>query len=119
MSILDLRAVALENTLYRVPLYVKDVEVTIYALRQREIIANEIHKDVTQLIYVVEGTIAAMINGQTKKVESGSMLIIPANTYHEIAPTYDQFSFSGYTRFFSIYSRPQHAIGDIEIRAGL
>lgn len=113
MSVLKIRKLALENSLYRKPLYVKDVEVTLYALTSAEDIPEELHQDVTQVIYVVEGSITVRINGKDKAVNTDEVVVIPPNTYHKISP---RSLVDGYTRFYSIYSKPQHLISEIKIK---
>lgn len=72
-------------------------------------IGMEIHKKTTQFIKIVKGTGIAEIGGESYDIYKGDVIIIPANTKHNIISN----SKNG-LQLYTIYSPPEHKQGLIQ-----
>ena len=79
------------------------------SLPPNEDIGMETHPDVDQFIRIEEGEGKAILNGEESVLESGSAVVIPAGTEHNIVNT----SATEALKLYTIYSPPNHPDGTI------
>ncbi|HUV72521.1 MAG TPA: cupin domain-containing protein [Clostridia bacterium] len=84
-------------------------QLVVMSLKANENIGMEVHPNVDQFIRIEEGEGKAILDGEEHKLESGSAVVIPAGTKHDIVNTSDKEELKLYT----IYSPPQHPEGTI------
>lgn len=105
----------INNTCYRKVLSTtNNQQLVLMSLNPKEDIDFEIHPNNDQFIRIEKGTGIALI-GKNKEIRydlsDGMIIIIPANTWHQIINTSDTDSMKLYT----IYSPPHHPAGRIDI----
>ena len=99
------------NTNYRKVLYTTaQQQLVLMSLLPEVEIGTEKHLFSTQFIRIVQGKALAVINNEEFKLNEGEIIIIPANTKHNIINTSTRHSLKLYT----IYSAPVHKPGLIE-----
>jgi len=104
----DIESLTTENSDFRRVLYTaKNCQLVVMTLKVNEEIGQESHP-VDQFFRVESGTGKVVINGKAKPIDSGSGLVIPAGSQHNIINT-------GKTplKMYTIYSPPQHLDGTV------
>jgi mannose-6-phosphate isomerase-like protein (cupin superfamily) len=71
-------------------------------------IGEEVHQDVDQILMLITGQGAAVLDGQRNFVRPGELVLVPAGTRHNIVNTGTLD-----LRLFTVYSPPEHAPGTI------
>ena len=110
----DIESATLNNENYREVLFTTDkMQLVLMSLLPQEDIEFEIHQ-VDQFIRIESGQGVALI-GIDKKIqynlEDGSIIMIPANTYHQIINT----SKTQYLKLYTIYSPPNHPYDRVDV----
>lgn len=86
-------------------------QLVVMSLKPNENISREKHTG-DQFIRIEEGEAKAIINDtQQIPLPKNSIIMIPANTYHEIINT----SSTEHTKLYTIYSPPQHPKNQIDV----
>jgi len=105
-QIIDLKDEAKDNQSFRKVLFTGDKsQLVVMSLHAGESIGAEVHQ-VDQLIYIVKGEGAALIDGIREEFEKGSVLCVPAGETHDVINTGDEP-----LKLFTVYAPPQHAAG--------
>jgi mannose-6-phosphate isomerase-like protein (cupin superfamily) len=92
----------LENNRFRKILYTTpQMQLVVMSLKKSEEIGLEKHVGITQFIRVEKGKAVAIVNGKRKYLNSGDIVIIPSNTYHNIIALAN-------VKLYTIYSPPAH-----------
>ena len=109
----DIESDTLNNTYFRKVLFTTEhQQLVVMNLKPSEHIPKEIHATNDQFIRIEKGNAVAIINDNNKvSLKDGSVLIIPANTYHEIINISDKEPLKLYT----IYSPPKHPPNKIDV----
>lgn len=71
-------------------------------------IGEEVHSDVDQILFIVEGRAEAILNGEAKTIGEDSLIFVPAGTTHNIKNAGDED-----LKLFTVYSPPEHPDGTI------
>jgi len=102
-----MRSLVLGNRDFRrVLIRTPQLEVTAYHLQKDQVLDKEVHRDKTQMVYVLQGRLRLWVEGRSRIVEVGEAAVIQANREHEITCLED-------AKFFSVYSPPEHAAGTV------
>lgn len=108
--VVDIEKASVDNRYFRKVLFTSDREqLVVMSLLPKEDIGMETHPSTDQFIRVEEGTGDAILDGKRHKLASGSALVIPAGTKHNIVNTSSGSSLKLYT----VYSPPHHKDGKI------
>lgn len=105
----------LQNTYFRKVLFTtKNQQLVIMSIKPKEDIPFEIHPKHDQFIRIEKGKGRALIGKNKEKeftLNNGTIIMIPANTWHQIVNISDTEDLKLYT----IYSPPEHPISRIDI----
>ena len=71
-------------------------------------IGEETHDTIDQLLYFAKGEGEAILNGESKPVEKGDVVFVPAGTLHNFKNTGDED-----LKIYTTYSPPEHPDGTI------
>lgn len=71
-------------------------------------IGEEVHEEIDQILSFVSGTGEARVGGETRSVEPGDLVVVPAGTVHNFVNT-------GPTPLvlYTVYGPPDHADGAV------
>jgi mannose-6-phosphate isomerase-like protein (cupin superfamily) len=105
-----LTKLALENGDFRHVLYTaKGGQLVLMSLRPSEDIGMEVHSDVDQFFWVVQGTARAVLDGEATKVGTGEVLVVPRGTNHNIINA----SAADALKLYTVYTPPNHPDGTV------
>jgi len=108
--VLNIEKKTLENENFREVLYtVQHSQLVIMSLNPNEDIGMEVHEIVDQFIRIEEGEGKATLNGEEHMLKSGSAIVVPAGTQHNIMNTSSEKKMKLYT----VYSPAHHKDGTI------
>ena len=113
----NVEKLTLQNKNYRNVKYThqKGLQFVLMSLQPNEEIGMEVHKNLDQFIRIEKGTGELHIKNDNKikkyKLSDGTGLIIPSNTYHNIICNGKEE-----LKLYTIYSRPEHEDGMIQIK---
>jgi mannose-6-phosphate isomerase-like protein (cupin superfamily) len=98
----NIEELTLNNKNYRKVLFTtpdKKMQLVVMSLKPNEEIGLEIHKNVNQFFRIEEGEGIIVYENKKKKFFGNAVIIIPANTYHNIINTgnYDMKLYTIYT----------------------
>lgn len=101
----------LENEYFRQVLFTgAHSQLVVMCLQPGEEIGNEVHPDVDQFFRIEEGAAKFVFDGKEEHlVDSGSAVVVPAGTYHNVINT----SASKPLKLYTIYTPPQHPDGTV------
>jgi mannose-6-phosphate isomerase-like protein (cupin superfamily) len=100
----------LANEDFRRVLYTgPNTQLVLMTLRPGEEIGTERHEGHDQFIRVEAGTGVVRLNGEERKLEDGSAVVIPAGAQHNVVNTSD----SEPLRLYTLYSPPEHPDGTV------
>jgi mannose-6-phosphate isomerase-like protein (cupin superfamily) len=100
----------LDNEDFRRVLYTgPNTQLVLMTLRPGEEIGTERHEGHDQFIRVEAGTGVVRLNGEERKLEDGSAVVIPAGAQHNVVNTSD----SEPLRLYTLYSPPEHPDGTV------
>ena len=88
----NLEKATINNNNYRKVIYTssdKHMQLVLMSLKPKEEIGKEIHPKTIQFFRIEQGNGIAIIGNREIKLTDGSLLIVPANTYHNIINTGD------------------------------
>lgn len=71
-------------------------------------IGEEVHPNVDQILFIVEGKAEAILNGESRTVDEDSLIFVPAGTTHNIKNVGDED-----LKLFTVYSPPEHPEGTV------
>ena len=107
-QVVPVKKMAQESEAFRKVLFTADKsQLVLMSLQPGEDIGLETH-DVDQMLYAVDGSGRAVIAGEEKTFEKGSILCVPAGTRHNVVNTGKERM-----KLFTFYAPPQHAPGTL------
>ena len=113
--VVDIDCLARRNQNYRMALWTGTyLQITLMCIPEGGDIGLEMHSDVDQMLYVVEGN-ALVKMGKCKDAQpkgktagSGCAIVIPACTWHNVINTGNEP-----LKLYSVYAPPQHPFGTV------
>jgi mannose-6-phosphate isomerase-like protein (cupin superfamily) len=106
----DVRELARENDDFRRVLYTgPNTQRVLMDLERREEIGEEVHDEVDQIFFVMEGHGAATIDGTVVKVKADDIIFVPRGARHNVINGDTTESL----KLVTIYSPPIHAPGTV------
>ena len=110
---IDMWQAVKENDAFRSVLFTGEhAQVVAMRLQSGERIGMEVH-EVDQLFFLIEGLAAVEVDGTHSVLGPGSILFVPAGSWHDIGATG-----SGGLRLLTIYAPPHHAPGTVHRTRG-
>lgn len=110
-----LTKLALDNGDFRHVLYTaKGGQLVLMSLRPSEDIGMEVHSDVDQFFWIVQGTARAVLDGEATMVGTGEVLVVPRGTNHNIINT----SAAAPLKLYTVYTPPNHPDGTVHHTKG-
>ncbi|MCX6715579.1 MAG: cupin domain-containing protein [Candidatus Taylorbacteria bacterium] len=107
--IANIEKLSLENNNFRKVLYTdKNSQLVLMSLLPKEEIGEEVH-DVDQFLRVEKGTGVAILNGVSRDIADGSVIVVPVGTKHNIINGSD----SDPMKLYTLYMPPHHRDGVI------
>ena len=104
----DIFQAARANTFFRQEILTNEhSQVVLMCVQPGDDIGEEVH-DVDQILVFVDGTGEAVLNGQPSKVQSNTLVAVPAGTTHNFINTG-----TVPMTLFTIYSPPEEAPGTV------
>lgn len=105
----DIREKAKENTYFRQVLSTGEhTQVVVMSILPKEEIGEEVHTDNDQVLYFVEGTGNAVIEGEEKPFSENDIFLVKAGTRHNFINTGEKD-----LKIITAYSPPHHPDGTI------
>ncbi len=106
----DVRQLSRENDDFRRVVYTgPNSQLVLMDLERREEIGEEVHEEVDQIFFVVEGHGAATVDGTVVKVKADDVVFVPRGARHNMI----NGDTTGPLKLITIYSPPVHAPGTI------
>ncbi|MBP9816049.1 cupin domain-containing protein [Candidatus Woesebacteria bacterium] len=100
---------ALANKNFRQVLYTgQHAQLVLMSLEPKEDIGEEVHEIVDQFIRIEEGEGKVVLDGEERSLKSGSAIIIPAGTKHNVINTSDTEM-----KLYTVYSPAHHKDGTV------
>jgi mannose-6-phosphate isomerase-like protein (cupin superfamily) len=111
MLLADIAAQAqLNDAFRRVVFTTGHVQVVLMTLRPGEDIGAEVHAANDQVLHFVTGNVQAEIEGETRSVGPGDLVVVPAGVRHNFTNTGDAPA-----RLYTIYGPPDHAADTVHL----
>lgn len=105
----DILAVALENAYFRRVMSTgPHAQVVVMCIPAAGEIGEEVHADVDQILVIVAGQGAAVLDGVRSHVSPGRLVHVPAGTRHNVVNTG-----SVDLKLYTVYAPPEHAPGTV------
>ncbi|HLM57412.1 MAG TPA: cupin domain-containing protein [Pyrinomonadaceae bacterium] len=105
----DVARLAAENEDFRRVLYTTDrSQLVLMAVQPGDEIGEETHEGIDQVLAFVAGEGEAVVEGESKPVRAGSVVVIPSGTRHN-------FIAGGGTalKLYTVYTPPEHPDGTV------
>lgn len=83
-------------------------QVVVMSIPAGEDIGAEVHETVDQVLVIVSGEGASILDGERTSIGPGWLVQVPAGTHHDIVNTGDTD-----LRLYTVYAPPQHAQGTV------
>ena len=84
------------------------LQVVLMALQPEEEVGMETHADTDQLFYIVKGEGRAIVGGESRPIEKGSLVVVSAGTPHNLVNDAGES-----LKLFTIYVPPHHLPGTV------
>lgn len=108
--VVDIEEESIKNIYFREVLFTAPhTQLVVMSLTPNEDIGMEVHENTDQFIRVEEGKGKAIVDSKEYILSSGSAVVIPSGTHHNIINT----SKSEPLKLYTIYSPPHHPNGTI------
>lgn len=105
----DIKKAAKENSNFRKVLYTgPHSQLVVMSIPAGGDIGEEIHPNIDQIFYFVDGDGQAILNDETQNIEEHDVVFVPAGTKHNFKNTGDED-----LKLFTVYSPPAHKDGTI------
>lgn len=105
----DIKKLAKENDNFRKVLFTADhSQLVLMSIAPGEDIGEEVHTHIDQILYLVEGTGEAVIDGLESPFVEDEVVFVPAGTKHNFINKGDKA-----LKLYTVYSPPEHADGTI------
>ena len=106
---LDVRRAAAENEDFRRELVTgRHSQVVVMTLPPGEEIGEEVHQDVDQILVIVSGRAAAVLDGERSEVDRDDLVFVPAGTRHNFVNVGEEP-----LRLYTVYAPPEHQPGTV------
>jgi mannose-6-phosphate isomerase-like protein (cupin superfamily) len=76
-------------------------------------IGEEIHQNIDQILFIVDGDAEAILNGETRNIEEHDVVFVPAGTTHNFKNIGDEE-----LKLFTVYAPPEHPDGTVHETKG-
>ncbi len=83
-------------------------QLVVMSIQPGEDIGEETHDGIDQILSIVSGAGAAMIEGVTSPVKAGSVVVVPAGTRHNFVNTGKEP-----LKLYTVYAPPDHKDGTV------
>lgn len=105
----DIIKLATENENFREVLFTTELsQLVLMSLKPGEDIGEETHEGIDQVLTFVSGTGEAVIEGESRPVKTGSIVVVPAGTKHNFINKGDEAM-----KLYTLYAPPDHKDGTI------
>ena len=105
----DIVKLAQKNDYFRRVLLTTELsQLVVMSIQPGEDIGEETHDGIDQILSIVSGAGAAMIEGVTSPVKAGSVVVVPAGTRHNFVNTGKEP-----LKLYTVYAPPDHKDGTI------
>lgn len=105
----NIENLAKENNFFRKVVYTgKHSQLVLMSIDVGSEIGEEVHPNVDQILFFVEGKGEAILDSKSSPVEEGDVVFVPAGTLHNFKNTGDKP-----LKLYTVYSPPQHPDGTI------
>lgn len=105
----DIKKLALENTNFRKVVYTgQNSQLVLMSIPPAGEIGEETHRDIDQILFLVDGEGEAVIEGQSFAFTEHEVVFVPAGTKHNFKNTSDKD-----LKLYTVYSLPAHKDGTI------
>lgn len=105
----DIKKLAKENTNFRKVTYTgQNSQLVLMSIPPAGEIGEETHRDIDQILFLVEGDGEAIIEGQSSPFTEHEVVFVPAGTKHNFKNTGSED-----LKLYTIYSPPAHKDGTI------
>ncbi|MDB5238612.1 MAG: uncharacterized protein JWM46_882 [Candidatus Kaiserbacteria bacterium] len=105
----NIEEITLANETFRTVLYTaNNTQLVVMSLKPGEEIGEEVH-GVDQFIRIEAGTGKTVLNGEERKLNDGSAVLVPAGTKHNIINT----SATAPMKLYTVYGPPNHIDGTV------
>ena len=106
----DIKELAKENTNFRKVIYTgPKSQLVLMSIPAGGDIGLETHPNTDQILFFVEGSGEAVLNGETKPIEKHSVFFVPAGTEHNFTNTGGEDM-----KLYTVYAPPQHPDGTVQ-----
>lgn len=104
-----------ENTNFRLVLNTteKDFQIVAMCIKPNENIGLEVHRDTSQMFYVVDGMGIAYIEGKTIAINKGDIVVAERGESHDVIN-----SGTKELKLLTLYSQKEHKEGKVQRRKG-
>ena len=107
--VMNIEEISIGNEYFRKVLYTDDrLQLVVMSLKPREEIGEEVHQ-LDQFIRIEKGEGTAILDGEENELTSGSVVIVPHGTKHNIINTSSSLPLKLYT----LYAPPNHKPGTV------
>jgi mannose-6-phosphate isomerase-like protein (cupin superfamily) len=105
----DIVKLARENDYFRRVLLTTELsQLVVMSIQPGEDIGEETHDGIDQILSIVSGAGAAMIEGETGSIKAGSIVVVPAGTRHNFINTGKEP-----LKLYTVYAPPDHKDGTV------
>lgn len=105
----DIKKLVKENENFRKVLHTgQHSQIVAMSIPVGEDIGEEVHPDVDQILYFVDGDCEAILNGETRRVEEHGIVFVPAGVRHNFKNVGDEA-----LKLFTVYAPPEHKDGTV------
>ena len=105
----DIVKLARKNDYFRRVLLTTELsQLVVMSIQPGEDIGEETHDGIDQILSIVSGAGAAIIEGVTSPVKAGSVVVVPAGTRHNFVNTGKEP-----LKLYTVYAPPDHKDGTI------
>ncbi len=106
----DIEKLTEDNTDYRRVLFTAGgMQVVAMSIPKDESIGLEVHGDVDQCFFVVDGVARAIVEGREQRVREDGVLCVPAGTRHDVQNAGEEP-----LKLFTTYAPPEHPPGTVQ-----
>ena len=105
----DIKKLVKENENFRKVLHTgKYSQIVAMSIPAGEDIGEEVHEDIDQILYFIDGDCEAVLDGEVRKIEEHGIVFVPAGVRHNFKNVGDEA-----LKLFTVYSPPEHEDGTI------
>ena len=105
----DIVKLAQKNDYFRRVLLTTELsQLVVMSIQPGEDIGEETHEGIDQILSIVSGAGAAIIEGVTSPVKAGSVVVVPAGTRHNFVNTGKEP-----LKLYTVYAPPDHKDGTV------